>query len=136
MMKVEKCLFINRAPFKDNLEICFQKGINVLCGINGRGKTTIISYIVDATRHTETVLPQELSRYVRMGASPRASIAFMKIAKAVALIYGRTYVIPDDVKLLRHQVLRHRVELNYAAIADNVSVETIIDRLVGAIQTP
>ena len=48
MMKVEKCLFINRAPFKDNLEICFQKGINVLCGINGRGKTTIISYIVDA----------------------------------------------------------------------------------------
>jgi MoxR-like ATPase len=95
-----------------------------------------ISYIVDATRHTETVLPQELSRYVRMGASPRASIAFMKIAKAVALIYGRTYVIPDDVKLLRHQVLRHRVELNYAAIADNVSVETIIDRLVGAIQTP
>ena len=73
---------------------------------------------------------------MKMGASPRASIAFMKIAKAVALIYGRTYVIPDDVKLLRHQVLRHRVELNYAAIADDVSVETIIDRIVGAIQTP
>ena len=95
-----------------------------------------ISYIVDATRHCEKVLPSELSRYVKMGASPRASIAFMKIAKAVALIYGRTYVIPDDVKLLRHQVLRHRVELNYAAIADDVSVETIIDRIVGAIQTP
>ena len=95
-----------------------------------------ISFIVDATRNAEKVLPQELSRYVKMGASPRASIAFMKIAKAVALIYGRTYVTPDDVKLLRHQVLRHRVELNYAAIADNVSVETIIDRIVGAIQTP
>lgn len=48
MMKVNKCLFVNRAPFKDNLEISFQQGINVLCGINGRGKTTIISYIVDA----------------------------------------------------------------------------------------
>ena len=95
-----------------------------------------ISFIVDATRNSEKVLPQELSRYVKMGASPRASIAFMKIAKAVALIYGRTYVTPDDVKLLRHQVLRHRVELNYAAIADNVSVETIIDRIVGSIQTP
>lgn len=48
MITVEKCLFINRAPFKDNLEISFQKGINLLCGINGRGKTTILSYIVDA----------------------------------------------------------------------------------------
>ena len=95
-----------------------------------------ISFIVDATRHSEKVLPQELSRYVKMGASPRASIAFMKIAKAVALIYGRTYVTPDDVKLLRHQVLRHRVELNYAAIADGVTEETIIDKIVGAIQTP
>ena len=95
-----------------------------------------IAFVVDATRHADKVLPQELSRYVKMGASPRASIAFMKIAKAVALIYGRTYVTPDDVKLLRHQVLRHRIELNYAAIADDVSVETIIDRIVGAVQTP
>jgi len=95
-----------------------------------------ISFIVDSTRNPENVLPPELSKYVRMGASPRASIAFMKIAKAVALIYGRTYVIPDDVKLLRHQVLRHRIELSYAAIADGVEVETIIDGMVGAIQTP
>lgn len=48
MIAVEKCLFINRAPFKDNIELSFQSGINVLCGINGRGKTTILSYIVDA----------------------------------------------------------------------------------------
>ena len=95
-----------------------------------------ISFIVDATRNASKVLPPELARYVKMGASPRASIAFMKIAKAVALIYGRTYVTPDDVKLLRHQILRHRIELNYAAIADDVSVETIIDKIVGSIQTP
>lgn len=48
MITVEKCRFVNRAPFKNDLEISFQDGINVLCGINGRGKTTILSYIVDA----------------------------------------------------------------------------------------
>lgn len=47
-MKVEKCLFVNRAPFKDSFEVSFKEGVNVLCGINGRGKTTILSYIVDA----------------------------------------------------------------------------------------
>ena len=95
-----------------------------------------ISYIVDATRNTGKVLPPELARYVRMGASPRASIAFMQVAKAVALIYGRTYVTPDDVKILRHQVLRHRISLGYAAVADRVAVETVIDNIVNAIQTP
>ena len=48
MITVDRCLFINRAPFKDDLEIVFKEGVNVLCGINGRGKTTILSYIVDA----------------------------------------------------------------------------------------
>ncbi len=48
MIVVDSCLFINRAPFKKNLEISFKEGINILCGINGRGKTTILSYIVDA----------------------------------------------------------------------------------------
>ncbi|MBR4515350.1 MAG: MoxR family ATPase [Lachnospiraceae bacterium] len=95
-----------------------------------------ISFITNATRHAEKVLPAELSRYVRLGASPRAAIAFMKISKAVALINGRTYVTPDDVKLLAHQVLRHRIELSYSAVADGVEVETIIDRIVGSIQTP
>ncbi len=95
-----------------------------------------ISFIVNATRHVEKILPPELAGYVRMGASPRASIAFMKISKAVALINGRTYVTPDDVKMLRHQILRHRIELSYSAIADDVEVETIIDKLVGSIQTP
>lgn len=48
MIKVEKCLFVNRAPFQEDLEITFKDGVNVLCGVNGRGKTTILSYIVDA----------------------------------------------------------------------------------------
>ena len=49
---------------------------------------------------------------------------------------GRTYVVPDDVKNMRHQVLRHRISLNYAAVVDNVSAEEIIDVLVNSVPTP
>ena len=45
-------------------------------------------------------------------------------------------VTPDDVKMLRHQVLRHRIALSYAAVADHVDVETVIDRIIGAVRTP
>ena len=54
----------------------------------------------------------------------------------MALMRGRHYVIPDDVRALIHSVLRHRITLNYAAVADGVSEERIIDAIVGAIQTP
>ena len=95
-----------------------------------------IAKVVDATRHTEKVLPEELSRYVRMGASPRASIAFMRMAKAAALLNKRTYVIPEDIRLISHQVLRHRIQLSFSAAADHVEAETIIDRLIAAVPTP
>ena len=71
-----------------------------------------------------------------MGASTRAAIAFMEVAKAVAMIEGRAYVVPDDVKALRYEVLRHRIMLNFAAIADGVKEESIIDAIIGAVQTP
>ncbi len=95
-----------------------------------------IADIVNATRHADEVLPENMRGYVRIGASPRASIAFLSIAKAVALMQGRTYVIPDDVKRMRHQVLRHRVNLSYAAVADGVEPEMVIDQLVGSVRTP
>jgi MoxR-like ATPase len=84
----------------------------------------------------EKYLPKEKAAYIRIGASPRAAINFLRIAKASALMHGRTYVSPDDVKQLRHQVLRHRIGLNYAAVADNVSVETVIDKIIDSVQTP
>ena len=95
-----------------------------------------IAGIVNSTRHPDDILPENMRGYVRIGASPRASIAFLNIAKAVALMQGRTYVIPDDVKRMRHQVLRHRVNLSYAAVADGIAPETIIDQLVGSVRTP
>ena len=95
-----------------------------------------IADIVSATRKPAAHIDKKYAEYIRIGASPRATINFLKIAKASALIKGRTYAIPDDVKNMRHQVLRHRIGLGYAAIADNVSVETIIDKLVNSVPTP
>ena len=77
-----------------------------------------------------------MAEYVELGASTRGSIAFMQCAKALALINGRANVIPEDIKDLRYGVLRHRISLNFSAIADNVSVEQIIDSIFGAVPTP
>ncbi len=100
---------------------------------------SVKKYIVDiinATRHPKDYIDKNLAEYISMGSSTRGSIAFMEGAKALALIRGRNYVIPDDVKSLRYNVLRHRISLNFAALADEVEVETIIDAIIGAIKTP
>ena len=92
--------------------------------------------IVQASRMVQQILPQTLSQYVAMGASTRAAIAFMEVAKAVALTNGRGYCIPEDVKAMRYSVLGHRIMLNFAAMADGIKEETIIDEIVGAVKTP
>ena len=100
---------------------------------------SIKKYIVDvvrATRETDKVLPPDLAQYVAMGASTRAAIAFMEAAKAVALINGRGHVIPDDVKVMRYPILRHRIMLNFSAIADGIKEEKIIDAILGTVPTP
>ena len=95
-----------------------------------------ITHLVAATRDPRRWLPPELARYVEVGASPRASIAFARAARAAALIRGRDHVIPEDVRHLAHRVLRHRIVLSYEATADEVPVERIIDGFVGALRTP
>ena len=99
----------------------------------------IKKYIVDivqASRNTDKFMDPKLAQYVAMGASTRAAIAFMETAKAVALINGRRSCVPDDVKALRYSVLRHRIMLTFAAVADDIKVEQIIDAIVGAVKTP
>lgn len=99
----------------------------------------IKKYIVDivqASRNTDKFMDPKLAQYVAMGASTRAAIAFMETAKAVTLINGRRYCVPDDVKALRYSVLRHRIMLTFAAVADDIKVEQIIDAIVGAVKTP
>ena len=95
-----------------------------------------IAQIILATRRPLGYIGKQLADYIDLGASTRGSIAFMQCAKALALINGRDHVIPDDIKELRYSILRHRVSLNFAAIADNITVEQIIDAIFGAIPTP
>ena len=95
-----------------------------------------IIQIIEATRFPMHYIDKKLAEYVNLGSSTRGAIAFMQCAKALALINGRNYVIPEDIKKLRYTVLRHRISLNFAAVADDISVEKIIDAIFGAIPTP
>ncbi|MBR2294847.1 MAG: MoxR family ATPase [Clostridiales bacterium] len=92
--------------------------------------------LVDATRHPQDRIYKDLAQYVTLGSSIRGGICLMEVAKAVALLNGRDYVTPDDVKAQIKGVLRHRVSLNFAAVADNVTEDQIIDAIVGATPTP
>lgn len=98
-------------------------------------KKYIIS-IINATRYPGNFIAPELAQYVTMGASTRGAIALMEVSKARAIMCGRNYVTPDDVKALIYSVLRHRIALNYAAVADGVLPEHIINAIVNAISTP
>ena len=92
--------------------------------------------LVRATRHVGQLLGPELGAYVEIGASPRGSIAFFQAARAMAVIQGRHYVIPEDIRELRHAVLRHRIHLSFEALADRVQPESIIDAVFRAVPTP
>ena len=95
-----------------------------------------ISKIMLATRFPQNYIDKNLAEYISLGSSTRGAISFMQCSKALALINGRTHVIPEDIKELRYSVLRHRISLNFSAVADNVTVEQIIDSIFGAIPTP
>ena len=92
--------------------------------------------IITATRNPRAIIDANLARYVEYGVSPRGGIALLQVAQALAIINGRAYVTPDDVKQLRHAALRHRVILNFEAAADDVHAEAIIDAIFAKIQTP
>jgi MoxR-like ATPase len=99
----------------------------------------IINYIVGlvyVTRNAGQYIDRRLAEFIEFGASPRASIAFSRAARAVALLNGRDHVIPEDVKSLAHRVLRHRLILGFDAIAEQVPVESVIDAIVASVQTP
>lgn len=100
---------------------------------------SIKKYIINliyATRNANKVINPELAKYITNGASTRASIAFMEASKALALINGRTYVTPDDIKSLSYSILRHRITLSFEAMADEIQVETIIDAIISSIKAP
>ena len=100
---------------------------------------TIRQYIINiiyATRNPTGFMSQESEHVLEYGASPRASIAFLQASRALALISGRTHVIPDDIKALSHGILRHRLILSYEADVENITAEKIIDEIFKTVAIP
>lgn len=99
----------------------------------------IMKYAVDiaaTSRGAGTKPVQGLSTLVRLGASPRASIALIRIGQANALTQGRDYVVPEDVKTFAHEVLRHRILLTFEALADGITSDQVVDSIVQAVPVP
>ena len=96
-----------------------------------------VTELVDATRYPENyTLGRDINGLIEYGASPRASIWAILTGKAHALLNGRGYVIPEDIKAVVHDVLRHRIILTYEADAEGITSDHIIDMLVANIKAP
>ena len=99
----------------------------------------IEKYILDivfATRIPKDFKLERLSNLINYGASPRASIYLAIGAKAFAFVKRRGYVIPEDVRAICHDVLRHRIAVTYEAEAENITSENIIDDILNTIEVP
>ena len=133
--RIENNIFNNKAKVVNIEDIKYLQELSKKVYIDEAVKRYIIS-LVYATRNTSKVIRPDFAKYVTNGASTRASIAFMEAGKALALINGRAFVTPDDIKSLSYSILRHRISLNFEAIADEIKVETIIDAIIASIKTP
>jgi MoxR-like ATPase len=99
----------------------------------------IEKYIVDivyATREPEHYQLDEIKHFISFGGSPRASISLASAAKAYAFLKKRGYVIPEDVRAVSQDVLRHRIGLSYEAEAENVTAENVITTILNRVEVP
>ena len=94
-----------------------------------------VASIIDSTRNPDNY-ELDLKNIIEFGASPRASIWLIKAAKANAMINGRGYVIPEDIKEVAHDVLRHRLILTFEAEADEINSDKVIDIILDKIPSP
>lgn len=95
-----------------------------------------IADIVFATRFPERYGLDELKPLITFGGSPRASINLAKASRAYAFIRRRGYVVPEDVRAVAYDVLRHRIGLSYEAEADNITSEEIVSRIINKVEVP
>jgi MoxR-like ATPase len=95
-----------------------------------------IVQIVHATREPEKAGLREVKEYIQYGASPRASIALIQAARAHAFLRHRGFVVPEDIKAIGYDVLRHRISLSYEAEAEDMTTEKIIQRVFERVEVP
>jgi MoxR-like ATPase len=101
-------------------------------------KPMLANYIVSLVQATRQpgALSTKIARYIQYGASPRATIALAAGARAVAMLAGRDFATPDDVKDVAPDVLRHRILLTWEAEAEQVTPDAVVRELLGAVRTP
>ena len=95
-----------------------------------------IADIVFASRYPERYGLPELKDMITFGGSPRASINLAKAARAYAFIKHRGYVVPEDIRAVAHDVMRHRIGLSYEAEASNVTSEDIVSKIINKVEVP
>ena len=95
-----------------------------------------IADIVFATRYPDSYHMSELKQMITFGGSPRASSNLARAARAYAFIKRRGYVVPEDVRAVAHDVLRHRIGLSYEAEASNVTAEDIVNKIINSVEVP
>ena len=95
-----------------------------------------IADIVFSSRYPERYKLTELKGLITYGGSPRASINLAKAARAYAFIKHRGYVVPEDVRAVAHDVMRHRIGLSYEAEAANVTSEEIVSKIINQVEVP
>jgi MoxR-like ATPase len=95
-------------------------------------------YIVRIVRNTrpDTTRIKSMKPYLKHGASPRASLSLLRASRAQALMEGRNYVLPEDIKFSLHEILRHRVLLTFEALSEEVSVETVLKSISDMTELP
>jgi MoxR-like ATPase len=103
--------------------------------VDGRIKEYVLD-IIGATRHPEAAGLGELTPLIEYGASPRAAIYLIRAAKAHAFLSGRAHVIPEDIKALGLDVLRHRILLTYRADAEGIGADALLGRIFERIPVP
>ena len=92
--------------------------------------------LVAATRNPAVQSLPELTNLIQYGASPRASIFLHRLSKAYAFLKGRAFVVPQDIKSIGFDVLRHRVILTYEAEAENVSTDDVLQKIFDTVEVP
>lgn len=95
-----------------------------------------IAQVVQASRQPENYGLAEIVPMIAFGCSPRASISLAKASKAYAMMKGRGYVVPEDVRQVAHDVMRHRIGLTYEAEANGLTTEEIISKILNSVEVP
>ncbi|MUL78560.1 MoxR family ATPase [Mycolicibacterium sp. CBMA 226] len=101
-----------------------------------RALVAYASRLVGITRDPGRHLPSNMARLIEYGASPRATIAFCRSARALAVVHDRGYVVPEDISQLAHRVLRHRLILGFEAASARITPDVVVDAVLQTVPVP